>query len=80
MQTTVFLSAPKEPGVVFGRVDPGLSIEDVPADSARRQVARILSIDVDGPTAPLLGWIVMRAARKNVPLEGAGLKRRSEQT
>ena len=37
-----------------------------------------LSIDVSGPTVPLLGWLVMRATRKFVPLEAAGLKRRSE--
>ena len=35
----------------------------------------ILSIDVDGPTAPLLGWIVARVSRKFLPMEAAALKR-----
>ena len=35
----------------------------------------ILSIDVDGPTTPLLGWIVARVSRKFLPMEAAALKR-----
>lgn len=32
-----------------------------------------LAIDVSGPTAPLLGWIVIRVSRKFLPMEAASL-------
>jgi uncharacterized membrane protein len=37
-----------------------------------------LAIEVTGPTAPLLGWIVRRVSRKFLPQEAAGLKRECE--
>lgn len=37
-----------------------------------------LSIDVEGPTAWLLGWLVARASYRFLPQETAALKRESE--
>jgi len=39
-----------------------------------------LSIDVEGPTAFLLGWIVARVSRKFLPMETAALKQECERT
>ena len=49
---------------------------DIEATSTGSRVT--LSIDVTGPMAPLLGWIVMRVSRRFVPQEAAGLKAASE--
>jgi uncharacterized membrane protein len=37
-----------------------------------------LSIEVEGPTAFLLGWIVARVSRKFLPMEAAALKQECE--
>jgi len=39
-----------------------------------------LSIDVEGPTRFLLGWVVARVSRKFLPMEAAALKRECERT
>ena len=54
-------------------VTAGHAIRPTPAGSRVT-----LSIDVSGPTAALLGWIVARVSRRFLPQEAAGLRAASE--
>ena len=63
--------------VLDGLVGPH-NWQDQYVDRADGSVRCGLSINVEGPMAFLLGWIVMRVSRKFLPMEAAALKQTCE--